>query len=178
MKGVIFNVLEELVVEQCGMFVWNEILAEQALEGAYTAGESYPDEELLGLVGSISEKTEIPIETLIGTFGERLFKGLSQRYPSFIEAESTLKGFLKSVHDVIHIEVRKLYENPNLPDFEYTDSADDTLLMQYRSPRKLCILAEGLIRGAAVHYNTSIKIEHPTCMHKGADHCDLVIRFL
>lgn len=178
MKGVVFNVLEEMVIEQCGMLAWNEILEAQEIEGIYTAGESYPDEELFELVGSISAKTEIPAETLVGAFGERLFKGLSERNPVFIEAESTLKGFLKSVHDVIHIEVRKLYENPNLPDFEYEEDADNTLLMRYRSPRKLCILAEGLIRGAAYHYDTAIEIEHPVCMHKGADHCDLIVRFL
>lgn len=178
MKGVIFNVLEEMVVEQSGMLAWNQILDTLAIEGVYTAGESYPDEELFSLVGSISEKTDIPVEILVGAFGERLFKGLAERNPSFIEAESTLKGFLKSVHDVIHIEVRKLYENPNLPDFEYEDNDGDTLLMRYRSPRKLCILAEGLIRGAASHYGTSIKIDHPVCMHKGSNHCDLIIRFI
>lgn len=178
MKGVVFNVLEEMVIEQCGMLAWNEILESQALEGIYTAGESYPDSELFGLVDCISKQTGIPAETLVGAFGERLFKGLADRNPMFIDAESTLKGFLNSVHDVIHIEVRKLYENPNLPDFEYEDGADDTLLMRYRSPRKLCILAEGLIRGAASHYDTQITIDHPVCMHKGSDHCDLIVRFL
>ena len=148
------------------------------MKESITAGESYPDEELFSLVGCISEKTGLAIETLVGAFGERLFKGLAERNPSFIKTESTLKGFLKSVHDVIHIEVRKLYENPNLPDFEYEDNSDNTLLMRYRSPRKLCILAEGLIRGAALHYDTRIDIKHPICMHKGSDHCDLIVRFL
>jgi hypothetical protein len=178
MKGIVFNVLEEMVIEQCGMLAWNEILETQKVEGIYTAGESYPDEELFGLVGCISAKTDIPVEILVGAFGERLFKGLAERNPMFIEAEDTLKGFLKSVHDVIHIEVRKLYENPNLPDFEYEEGADNTLLMRYRSPRKLCILAEGLIRGASYHYNTTIEIEHPVCMHKGSDHCDIIVRLI
>jgi hypothetical protein len=178
MKGVIFNVLEEMVIEQYNMQTWNEILASQTAEGIYTAGESYPDEELFNLVATISDKTDIPVETLVGAFGERLFEGLAARNASFIEAEPTLKGFLKSVHSVIHMEVRKLYENPNLPDFEYAEDADDTLLMRYRSPRKLCILAEGLIRGAAHHYDTLITIDHPVCMHKGAEHCDLIVRFL
>jgi len=177
MKGVIFNVLEELVIEQCGIATWNEILESQPVEGVYTSGESYPDEELFALVGCTSTKTNIPIEKLIGIFGERLFEGLATRYPSFIEAESSLKGFLISVHAVIHMEVRKLYENPNLPDFAY-EEGEDTLLMRYSSPRKLCLLAEGLIRGAAHHYNTAISIDHPVCMHKGSDHCDLIIRFL
>ncbi|MDO6512673.1 MULTISPECIES: heme NO-binding domain-containing protein [unclassified Neptuniibacter] len=178
MKGVIFNVLEEMVVEQYSMQVWNEILESQSVDGIYTAGESYPDEELFNLVSSISDKTGMMPNTLIEAFGIRLFKGLATRYPLFIEAEDTLKGFLKSIDSVIHTEVRKLYDNPNLPDFEYAENTDDTLLMRYRSPRKLCILAEGLIRGAATHYDTAITIDHPVCMHKGSDHCDLILRFI
>ena len=178
MKGVVFNVLEDMVVEQYDMSVWNSILEQQALAGIYTAGASYPDEELFALVGCIAEKTGIDIPDLIGAFGERLFAGLVQRNPIFIETESTLKGFLKSVHDVIHMEVKKLYENPNLPEFTYEEMGDGALLMRYQSPRKLCILAEGLIRGAAHHYQTAISIEHPVCMHKNAPHCDIIVRFL
>jgi len=178
MKGIVFNVLEEMVIDQCGMDTWNEILQQLQVAGIYTATESYPDEELFSLVTCISDKTQIPPETLISAFGEFLFDRLAAKYPVFIEAEPTLKGFLKSVHSVIHIEVRKLYDNPNLPDFDYEDQAANTLLMRYTSPRKLCILAEGLIRGAAKHYETDIELEHPVCMHKGADHCDLIVRFL
>jgi len=178
MKGVIFNVLEEMVIEQCGMEIWNDILETQQIAGIYTAGDSYPDEELFGLVTCISDKTQIPVETLISAFGEFLFTRLAERYPIFIEAEATLKGFLKSVDDVIHMEVRKLYENPNLPEFECEELTANELKMRYRSPRKLCILAEGLIRGAAKHYNTEIELDHPVCMHKGSAHCDLIVRFL
>ena len=178
MKGVIFNVLEEMVIDQCGMGIWNDILETQQIAGIYTAGESYPDEELFSLVTCISEKTQIPAETLISAFGEFLFDRLAARYPVFIEAEETLKGFLKSVDDVIHIEVRKLYENPNLPDFECEEPTGDKLIMRYSSPRQLCILAEGLIRGASKHYKTEIELDHPVCMHDGADHCDLIVRFL
>jgi len=178
MKGVIFNVLEEMVIEQCGMDVWNDILETQQIAGIYTAGEGYPDDELFGLVTCISDKTQIPVETLISAFGEFLFTRLAERYPIFIEAEATLIGFLKSVDDVIHMEVRKLYENPNLPEFECEELTPNELKMRYRSPRKLCILAEGLIRGAAKHYKTEIELDHPVCMHKGSAHCDLIVRFL
>ncbi|MBQ0755984.1 MAG: heme NO-binding domain-containing protein [Amphritea sp.] len=177
MKGVIFNILEELVEQRCGMQAWNNILSELGNAGIYTAGKSYPDEDLMVLVGAVSAKLEMPDSEVIGMFGEYMFSQLADRYPIFIEQENTLRGFLKSVDEVIHVEVRKLYENPNLPSFNCIDTDDQTLLMEYRSPRQLCILAEGLIRGAAQHYKTTITLEHPRCMHKGHDHCDLIIRF-
>lgn len=177
MKGVIFNVLEEMVIDQCGMEAWNEILNQLSLDGVYTAGESYPDNELFNLVQCISEKTGMPAETLVEAFGEFLFDRLKERYPIFVESEKNLKAFLLSVEDVIHLEVKKLFNNPNLPTFTYTELSDKELLMRYSSPRKLCLLAEGLIRGAAKHYNSAISISHPVCMHKGSPHCDLIIRF-
>ncbi|WP_420598226.1 heme NO-binding domain-containing protein [Neptuniibacter sp.] len=177
MKGVIFNVLEEMVIKKCGMQVWNEILYTQNLDGIYTAGESYPDSELFALVTEISSQTKIPAEELVGSYGEFLFAQLAERYPLFLENKPDLRGFLKSVDSVIHIEVKKLYSNPSLPKFEYEDLPDGRLLMRYHSPRKLCILAEGLIRGASSTYHTPINIEHKICCHKGDPHCDLIIGF-
>ncbi len=177
MKGVIFNILEEMVVEQCGMLAWNNILNSQQLEGIYTSGESYPDNELFALVSEISHQTQIPPEALVSAFGEFLFTQLADRYPIFIENNPDLKSFLKSVDSVIHMEVRKLFTDPSLPRFECQDNSDGSLLMRYHSPRKLCTLAEGLIRGSAKTYNTPIEIEHSVCCHKGAPYCDLVIRF-
>lgn len=177
MKGVIFNILEELVIETSGISAWNTILEKLALQGIYTAGQSYPDEELLALVGEISAALNTPAAEVVGHFGEYLFHQLNQRYPEFTANQADLKAFLRSVHDVIHVEVRKLYETPNLPTIVCHEPDADTLVMEYRSPRKLCLLAEGLIRGAARYYKTPITMTHPVCMHSGASHCDLIIRF-
>ena len=178
MKGVIFNILEELVIDTAGITAWNAILETLTLKGIYTAGQSYPDEELFALVGEISTRLNQPAADVVGHFGEYLFHQLNQRYPEFTTEQPDLRAFLKSVHDVIHVEVRKLYETPNLPTITCHEPSEDLLVMEYHSPRQLCILAEGLIRGAATHYKTPIEMTHPVCMHQGADHCDLVIRFL
>ncbi len=178
MKGVVFNVLEDMVINKCGMQTWNDVLDEQvSATGIYTAGESYPDEELFGLVESVAAKLEMPMGEVVGAFGVYMFHQLAAKYPVFLDQSDNLRDFLISVESVIHIEVRKLYESPNLPNFSYDESRDDQLIMQYKSPRKLCVLAEGLVRGASEYYNTPIEIDHPVCMHKGSDHCDLVIRF-
>lgn len=173
MKGVIFNVLEELVIETAGMESWNAILAASGSDGIFTSGESYSDEELFAIVAEVCKALDMPAEKVIGIFGEYLFDQLDVRHPSFVAHANGLKDFLMSVDTVIHGEVLKLYTNPNLPRFEYQDRGDNELTMHYRSPRKLCILAEGLVRGAAKRFGQEITIEHPICMHNGADHCQL-----
>ena len=49
--------------------------------------------------------------------------------------------------------------------------------MGYRSPRKLCSFAEGLLLGAADHYGEQLTIEQPRCMKRGDDQCVLEIAF-
>lgn len=179
MKGIIFNILEEMVIAHKGMAVWNEILNQELPDGGiYTVGESYPDEQLFTLIQAVSNSTNLSMEKVVGDFGEFMFDQLATRYPIFIDQASDLKSFLKSVESVIHVEVKKLYDNPHLPNFGYSEPTDDILIMRYNSPRKLCLLAEGLIRGAAVHYKTTIEVGHTVCMHMGAKHCDLTVRFL
>ncbi|WP_299178707.1 heme NO-binding domain-containing protein [uncultured Neptuniibacter sp.] len=178
MKGVVFNILEEMVISNEGMQVWNNILQSQQLEGIYTAGDSYPDSELFALVNEISAQTGVPCEKLIGHFGEFLFSQLAERFPMFVDSKSDLIAFLRSVDSVIHLEVKKLFTDPSLPRFEYEDLSDGRLLMRYHSPRRLCILAEGLIRGAASLYKTEIELEHEVCCHKGDSHCDLIVRII
>lgn len=173
MKGVIFNLLSELVQENFGLEVWDGLLQEAGQDGVYVSSESYPDEMLFSLVAIASEKSGIPANDLVRLFGEYMFPHFYKQNPHFFSADMTLKEFLLSVDRVIHVEVRKLQPDANLPKFEYVDEDDKELTMFYSSPRKLCMLAEGLIAGAAKHFNTEYSLSHDECMHDGAERCRL-----
>ena len=69
MKGIVMNVLADMVEKQFGMPQWNAILSEAGSEGAYTAAARYDDQELLDLVGIISRRQSMPIEDLVFAFG-------------------------------------------------------------------------------------------------------------
>lgn len=120
------------------------------------ATDTYPEEELFTLVGALSKATEVPVEDLVRAFGEYAFEPLTGIYPDSVKPGMTVKDFLKSVHGVIHVEVKKLYPDAALPSFDYEDPGPNELVMIYRSPRMLAALAEGLITGAAKHFNTQI----------------------
>lgn len=178
MKGIIFNVLEEMVVERAGMGAWNAILARVPEDdGVYTAGASYSDKRLYELITAVSDQLKQPVTQIVTAFGTYLFGALVRRHPIFVEQTDDFETFLRSVESVIHGEVRKLYAAPNLPSFAYESCGDSALRMHYRSPRKMCLLAEGLVQGAAQFYGKKALIEHTVCMHGGADHCELMIRW-
>src|SRR5262249_19283568 len=78
-------------------------------------------------------------------------------YPQFFEVSSAF-AFLENVHNYIHVEVKKLYPDAELPSFECARAGDNGLDMVYRSPRRMADLAEGLIQGCADPYGESLDI--------------------
>lgn len=179
MKGVVFDLLNEMVEEKFGFEAWEKILELAELDGIYVATETYADEELFKLVAAAESVSGIPAQDLVRTFGKYMLPGFAKAHPVFFEGQQSLRDFLMTVDRVIHVEVRKLYPNAGLPSFDYGDESEDKskLIMYYKSPRKLCALSEGLIEGAAEHFGQGYSLEHNVCMHKGADHCELKMEF-
>jgi hypothetical protein len=102
---------------------------------------------------------------------------LDKKYPVFFESYRSTREFVLALNGIIHPEVRKLYPGADTPVFEFDTSSADTLVMNYRSKRKLCSLVEGLTEGAAAHFNESVSIQHPQCMHRGDSNCRLGLTF-
>jgi len=178
MKGIIFNYLGEMVEEKFGLEAWDALLTKTGLDGRFIASETYPDEDLIALVLAAHEATGIDKEDLIRAFGSYLLPHFRDNNPQFFENHTNLKTFLLSVDRVIHVEVRKLHPGVILPSFDYEDESDSELTMHYSSPRKLCFLAEGLIAASAEHFKAQYELDHTQCMHDGAEHCTLKIKFL
>jgi Haem-NO-binding len=181
LKGIIFNLLEEVVTAHIGEAVWDAMLAGAGTEGAYTSLGNYPDEEFTGLLEQLSRHRGQPERQVLKWFGERSMPYLARRFPEFFEPHPSLCSFLLSLNDVIHAEVRKLYPGADVPDFEFecpaAGGAHDTLIIHYRSKRRLCQLAEGFIAGAAHHFQETVAVTQRVCMLEGADECALVCEF-
>lgn len=178
MKGIIFNLLEEVVIQEHGDDVWDDILDSARVDGAYTAVGSYADAEFLQLLGAMPTALGRTPEDLLRWFGARSIPLLARRYPVFFEGHASTRSFLLTLNDIIHPEVRKLYPDADVPVFEFdTPNRDGTLVVGYRSARRLCALAEGFIQGASTHYGEQVAIEQSRCMLRGDDSCDLVCTF-
>lgn len=178
MKGIVFDILRDMVEEYYGLEGWNAVLEEAGSEGLYTSAQTYPDEELQKLVEAAVKVTGKEASSLVFTFGEYMAAEFYQRFPAFFDEADNLLDFLHSVDQIVHMEVRKLYPDANLPTFSYDQNAPSELTMHYSSPRKLCWLAEGLISGSARHYGSYIEMHHSPCMHDGADHCSIRVKLV
>ena len=179
MQGSIFSFFSDMVVEKLGIIVWEELLddVKPSTEGVYTTGAQYEDGELFSLVGALSEKTGIPVNDLVYQFGVYLFGRLYDASPTPLKEVKSCKELIKMVDSVIHVEVKRLYPDAYLPMFRYEKETENGLTLIYQSKRKLCRLCEGLLQGAASHFDATLTIDHPVCMHKGSDHCELHLSF-
>lgn len=177
MKGIIFNLVEDVVSEAYGEQVWDQLLTEAKLDGAYTSMGDYPDEQLHALVGAAATALDVPPEQVLRQLGHGAARGLSDQYPHFFTPHRRSIDFVVTLNDVIHTEVRKIHRAADPPEFVFTHVGDDELLIEYRSRRGLCALADGMLGGAASYFREQATVEHATCTYRGDDVCVMRCRF-
>lgn len=179
MKGVIFKHFEAFVCENFGEAVFEEILetAQLQTEGPFVGPETYPDADLFAMVGVATEKLGISVPDAVHAFGKDLYARLAKAVPMFVDDADDLKSFVKTIHSVIHVEVKKLFPGAETPHFHYEDTGPGRLVLHYTSSRKLCPLVRGLLEGAAESFGETLSLEETQCMHHGASSCVFELEF-
>jgi hypothetical protein len=159
MKGVVFNLLEEFIIANSDGDTYEEILDECTFvtDGPFVGPGTYPDEDLIMLVGKTVEKLGISAPAALRAFGKGLFPKLAATLPHDMTDYPHPKPFLMIVHQIIHMEVRKLYEDVAPPLFEFGDPAPDKLVIRHQSKRQMYDLMDGLIDGVADHFECPIE---------------------
>jgi len=161
MKGVVFTHFIKMVEEAHGFKTVDRIIEASDLPsgGSYTAVGTYDHTEIVQLVVNLSKETSTEVPDLLRGFGAYLFNQLATAYPKFVEGTSDPLDFLGRIEGYIHVEVRKLYPDAELPRFECERTSPKQLIMIYQSNRHFEDLCEGLIRGSLDFFKASATIE-------------------
>jgi hypothetical protein len=161
MKGIIFTEFLELVEDKFGMDMVDKIITQSELEsgGIYTSVGTYDFSEMLQLVTHLSENTDISVDDLLLVYGEHLFGALRSSYPELINSFKSPIDLLASIENHIHIEVRKIYPDAELPTFQILERKEDKLVLLYTSSRGLYSLGLGLMQQTFAHFNTTYSID-------------------
>lgn len=172
MKGVVFNLLEEVVMGSVGADVWDDMLDDAGLLGAYTSLGDYADAEIEALVGAAARRLEMEPGAVLLWFGERAMPLLKARYPALFDAHPSSRSFILSINSIIHPEVRKLYAGAACPFFHFKEDADGALSLRYQSTRRMFDLAHGFVLGAAALWRETVTVaRHPA----GSPDADLMV---
>jgi len=172
MKGVVFTEFMELVESRMGLDMLDRIITEADLpnDGAYTSVGTYDHAELVRLVQALSKASGMSVPALIHLFGEHLFQRFSLSYRQLFEDAPTTFDFLDRIDGVIHVEVRKLYPDAELPKLACERPSPRELTLTYSSPRGFGDLAEGLIQGCIRHFGESISVIRTDLPSEGSLH--------
>jgi len=160
MKGIVFTEFLEMVEKKFGYKTVDSIIQKSDLpnNGAYTSIGTYKFSEMGALVYNLHKDTNIPIPDLLEVFGAYFFTFLAENYAHFLDRTDSLFEFLNSIHNHIHVEVKKLYPDAELPNFETISMNENEMVMKYTSERKLGNFAKGLMNKSAEHFNENVTI--------------------
>ena len=160
MKGIVFAEFLAMVEEKFSADTVDLLLDQTPLAsgGAYTAVGTYDHREMVALVGRLSRHTGLAVPDLLRDFGRHLLRRFFAKFPAFFEGSRSSFEFLPLVEGYVHMEVRKLYPDAELPTFICEAVGADQLDMVYRSARFFPDLAEGLILETAAHFGEEVEV--------------------
>jgi len=178
MKGIVFCEFVEMMETEFSADMADEIISSTELEsgGAYTSVGTYDHHEMLALVTQLSEKTGTPVPDLVRAFGRYLFGRFVELYPAFFEGVDGAFSFLDRIEEHVHVEVRKLYPDAELPTFATSRPDDGTMIMVYQSKRPFADLAHGLIEGCITHYGEPVDVESEDLSNDGHTHARFTLK--
>jgi len=160
MKGMVFTEFLEMVEDQFGLDMVDDLIesTRPSSGGSYTSVGTYPFSELESMLKALCERSGQSVPDLLEAFGLRLFDRLAAGHPGIIKDFSDPLAFMESIEQYIHIEVRKLYPDADLPTFKTGRPDPDSLRLEYQSSRPMADFAAGLIKGCLTHFNTNAKV--------------------
>ena len=96
-------------------------------------------------------------------------------YGFVIDPKWTFVDFLLKTELVIHKAVKLNSPAARPPAILARRLGADTVAITYRSERRLCSVAKGIIQGCATHYKTVVDIAEDRCMLRGDPECVLTV---
>jgi len=161
MKGLIFVELLSMAETLLGEDAVDKVLNSTPLPsgGVYTNVGYYNCGELIQLVEAFSTLSGLARHKLERKFGHWAMDAFQSGYPQIFKKHKTAFDLLEAIEDDIHVEVRKLYPDAELPSFRTMRNGDTTLDLEYRSERPLVHFCHGLVESCLRKYEENAHIE-------------------
>jgi hypothetical protein len=175
MHGIIHLELQNFVTANHGEAAWRTLLERAGLTGEiYTPLRSYPDEQIVRLVGAAVELTSADRTALLEAFGQYLAPRYIALYGKLLKPEWRTLDVLENAESTIHRVVRLREPGALPPRLQAQRLSATQISMTYDSPRKLCAVARGIARGIAAQFGEKLSIVDQKCMHQGDRACVMV----
>lgn len=177
MHGLIHLELKRFVEERFGAKAWGELTHRAGLASEiYTPLRSYPDEQMLALVGEAVTMTGFSASSLLEEFGEALVPTYLSIYGNLVKPEWRTLEVIEHTEETIHRVVRMRHPGAEPPRLHAQRTKPNEVVLTYDSPRKLCAVARGIVKGVAKQFAEVVTIDETQCMHNGDRACIMTFR--
>jgi len=177
MHGLILVELKKFVRTNFGDVAWTDMLRAAGLESkVYLATDTCPDAEVVALVTAASRQLGKPAPAILESFGEFLVPDLVRLYAAIIHPTWRTLDLLANTETVMHKAVRAQSPGATPPNLICQRPGPGEVVIIYSSPRKMCALARGLVKGIAKHFDERIVLKDQSCMITGDPDCRLSVR--
>ena len=160
MKGTILTCLGELVATKYGKDVWEKSLNDAgfARTTLILPISDIPDAQVIKLIEVVCRNLNISHAQAAEAFGDYWVNVYSQGlYAQYYAKHKTARELLLAMNG-IHLIVTQSIKNAKPPKFEYEWKDEKTLLIRYRSHRRMIDFAVGLIKGVGKLYKESLGV--------------------
>ena len=179
MLGVIFFVPQNHIEKRLGASGWGRVVARTNLPAkAYSPVVEYPDSEAMALMKAAGQLAGLPLADFLEEFGEALAPDLLAMHPGLVRPEWKTLDLVMNAEEIIHAAVRRRNPAAKPAVLRCAPYSDDEVQLVYASPRKLCQIAKGIIRGVARHYQEEVSINDQACMNDGDPFCAIQIKLI
>lgn len=176
MHGIIFAEFRRFAESELGPESWAPLVAEANLPGnVYQVAQQFPDSDFNALVGVLARTLGRPVATALQDFGAFIASGLLKMHAHSIHSDWRTLDLIEHTERAIHQVIRQGDSNAHPPEISVRRIDKRELLLEYRSTRRLCAFAKGIVLGIACHYAEDVAIRETACMLEGADCCRMNI---
>src|SRR6266850_588382 len=177
MNGIIHIEIAKFGQSHLGELGWQEVVRQSGVpERLYYRVADYPDEEALALLAALSAQLNQPVGEVLEALGEYIVPDLLKMARFWIPPEWKTLDVIANTEQTIHETLRGEGSGTNPPRLHCRRTSADEVVISYDSPRRMCRLARGIIRGLATSYQEGVTIDEPACMLNGAPACELIVR--
>jgi hypothetical protein len=156
--GVVFTEFIESVEIGFGMSVADKVQGACPFHTGFTAVGNYDHANLLTLISKLHQETGKPVPDLVRGFGQHIFLSFLASRPDAFAGVSSTPQLLLKVQESVHLDVRSLYPEAELPQFLFPKSGPNEFRVEYQSSRPFADLAHGILEASVKHYQEDWRV--------------------
>jgi predicted hydrocarbon binding protein len=171
-RGIFFVQLQNYVCNRFDKSVWAKLLIHADINESklYFSNQQYPEEEFFKILSEALRITNTTLDQFLMDIGEKMVPIFFETYNIVINKDWKTLDLIERLEQFNYNILQDSDDLMNRGKFLCTRE-HKSVSIRYTSPRKMCYLAVGLMRGFAKHFNEKIIIQQTQCVFDNAPEC-------